>query len=766
MWSDNLSRLVPQGGHRTRLGICAACFLLLAVVQVSHGQQRARSLAGRVLAWSDSTPLPGVNVSIVGLGHQATTDAAGRFGMEPLPLRALRFVFQRVGLAADTVSVAADRVSIVIYLHTRAVQLEPIVTRAAPLARERFELLAQTSTMSLGPLEIQHIPGIAEPDVLRVVQLLPGNVVKNDFSTGLFVRGGESDQNLIRLDGIMVFNPTHLGGMFSTFDANAIEAVDIITGGFPAPYGGRLSSVLDVELLDGRTTDTELKGAISALSAKLLLDGPLFGTGASYVIGARRTYADQFADKFSDDPFTYYFGDAVAKLAVPLGGDVDLSVTGYWGRDDIEFPWFKATEDRERTDFKLDWGNRLVGVAVTHGLGFVEWEHRVSVSEFTARHAIVPDVFSFENQARALSAHTAVKATPGAAHTLRAGVGYDDYRLHYMSRDESLDRDLLDVRYEPAVFSAYADEQWNIAGRVLLRPGVRVEYVTGADEWTVAPRFSAKVFLTRDFALSGAVGRYYQPVQSLRNFELPIVLFDVWVGANALTPIAESDHVVVGLERWLDEQTSISVEGFTKSFNHLLVSNPFDDVRVVGDEFIAADGYSRGVDILLRRHMGDVKGWIAYTFAKAVRRIATDTFPPAHDRRHTLNLVIEAPGPIGSRMGIRWGYGSPLPYTRIVAEWLQRKYNPDLNSWDTAEREAISTRINGDRYPHYSRLDLSFHWEFEGLGGLLKPYLQIVNAYNKQNVFFYTFDYRSSPPTRSGFSQLPFLPTVGMEFEF
>jgi hypothetical protein len=169
---------------------------------------------------------------------------------------------------------------------------------------------------------------------------------------------------------------------------------------------------------------------------------------------------------------------------------------------------------------------------------------------------------------------------------------------------------------------------------------------------------------------------------------------------------------------------------------------------------------------LLRKYEGRFTGWIAYGYAKADRHTAEQSFPPPHDRRHTLDLVIQTRGPFGSNMGIRWGYGSALPYTGISGQWLHREYNAELHAFDWYEDEVVSSVINGERFPHYSRLDIGFRWEVEKWGATWHPYFQLVNAYNRANVWVYSFDYDRAPPTRTGFSQLPILPTIGVEFEW
>lgn len=762
--------MIPERVRRSITVVsCAGVLLLVASLlpAAAAAQIATRTVTGRVLSLSDSTALPGVRISLLGRAPGASTGSDGRFRLDGLPAASVQLVFERIGLVPDTVSVAADVQTVTVYLRLHPVLLAPLITQATPIARERFELIAQTSTVSLEPLEIKEAPGIGEPDVARVVQLLPGTVAKNDYSTGFNVRGGEADQNLIRLDGITVFNPSHLGGLFSTFDPAAVERVDFITGGFPAGFGGRLSSVLDVGLKDGDPSRTHATGAVSLISSKLMVDGPVPGTGVRYVLAGRRTYADAFADKFTDDTFGYYFGDALGKLTVPTWGRGTVSATGYWGRDNLVLQWVTPEPGRDGVDIDFDWGNRLAGVTWRQPVGRFVFEQRASVSEFSTHFGLSSNEYGFSNTARLYALETGVGASPGGGHQLRLGGSMEAYRLAYAVDAQALGDPGFDLRYAPRVWAGYVDDQWQPVRWLLVRPGVRVEHVgRGANFTGVAPRIAAKVFLTHDFAVTGSAGRYYQAIHSIRDQEQPITVFDVWIGANDVTPVARADHVVLGFERWFGERTSLSVEGYTKKYENVLIRNRLDDPGVTGDEFITANGYARGVDVLLRRHVGTVTGWIAYSYSKTIRRTATDTFPPAHDRRHSLNVVVQSPGPWGSRMGVRWGYGSPMPYTGIVGQWLHRYYDPATNQFSGWEEEPIAGVIDGERYPYYSRLDVSFRWQFDWLGGVWEPYLQVANVYNRQNVFVYTFDYSSVPPTRSGYTQLPILPTFGVEFRW
>ena len=178
------------------------------------------------------------------------------------------------------------------------------------------------------------------------------------------------------------------------------------------------------------------------------------------------------------------------------------------------------------------------------------------------------------------------------------------------------------------------------------------------------------------------------------------------------------------------------------------------------------NGAAWGLDVLLRRHIGALRGWIAYSFVKAVRRSDSTEFPPAHDRRHTFNLVLQAPGPLHSEMGVRWGFGSPLPYTPLLGQWDHRTYSPTYHAYLGSRPEFLGGEINSARFPDYSRLDVGLRWHGRKWGIVWEPNLQVINAYNRRNVFTYFFNDDRSPPTRTAFYQLPILFTFGVDFSW
>ncbi len=750
---------------RTVLGACLAALLCGAAPGASA--QAPRIIRGRVLEERDSTAVPRVLVEIVGTRIRTLADSVGAFSLRGAPLTDVLVTARGPAFRPDTVFVPAGRDSVTLYLPRLVLQLAPVEVRAEQVVpRARFQEIAQPSVITLTGEEMRGVaPGLLEPDVIRTVQLLPGTVAKNDYSIGYNVRGGESDQNLVLLDGVTVFNPSHLGGLFSTFDADAIGQTDFLTGGFPAGYSGRLSSVLDIGVRPGDANHVHGSAAVSLLSSKLLLEGPLPGR-ASWIASLRRTYLDAVVSAFTKEVLPYYFTDGLAKLYLPTKGDGFVSLTGYWGKDALDFPLVDSSAARDPVNLVFDWGNAILGLAWRQPLGRAHVETHAAVSDFSSTLGLLPKLARFDNGARVWTGGLTLEPGLGPRHTARLGVGVERYTMRYDISSPTLNTTFFTANYSPTVWSAYLDEQWTPVEWLRLRPGVRVEHVPEAGFTGLAPRIAYKAFLTRDFALTGSAGRYFQPLHSIRDQELPITIYEFWIGADRYVPVAHSDHLVLGVEGWVNPTLQFTVEGYRKTFANLVTPNRAQDLRLQGDEFIPATGDAWGFDVLLRRHLGTVKGWIAYSFTRATREAEGVTYPPAHDRRHTLNVVLQAPGPLGSEMSLRWGVGSPLPYTGFLGQWDHRFYDATDHQFADRLEEPISGPINGERYPPYSRLDAGFRWSFKKWGARWEPYLQAVNLYNRRNVFFYFFDYGAAPPTRTGVSQLPILPTFGLEVRF
>jgi hypothetical protein len=715
-------------------------------------------------------PVPSPGVLIQGLGALTIGDSTGAFAFAAVPPGTWRLEVRAIGYRPRLVAavVRADEVTTLeVRLEPEPVTVSGITATARSAERERFEDEAVTSARALGMRDIGRVPALAESDLLRAVQLLPGVVARNDYSVGLNVRGGDADQNLVLLDGQVVFNPFHLGGVVSTFADDAVQGVDFLAGGFSARHGGRLSSVLEVAERPGTSTGLHGSASVSMLATKLHLEGPLPGRRGSWLAAGRRTYADQLVATFTRSTFPYHFQDLIGRVDLPkvLGGMVTAS--GFASGDYFDFVLTEANSGQREQRFLFKWGNRTLGATYRRALGQrTALTQRAGYSAFFADIGVGPGLFAFTNDVSRVALSGDLEWR-GDRHLVGAGYLLERHDIGYFAGSGEVGLDFARLAYRPTALEAYLEDQWRPTPWLMLRPGLRFTTLRGGARFTrLAPRFAAKAFVNHETAVTLSGGRYYQYIHSLRNEEIPITLFEFWVGADSNLPVSSADHAVLGVERWFGEGTSLSVEGYWKDMRDLVDGNPEEDPGVVGDEFRTAAGTAYGLDLYLRRTTGRLTGWISYTYGKVTREAEGERFAPAQDRRHSLNVVGSTRGPLGAQWTLRFGYGSPLPYTGVAGQWIHRFYDPGRNIFIGAFTEPYRTQRNALRYPAYSRLDVSARWQFGWLGARWFPTVSVLNTYARTNVFVYLYDYTQNPPVRRGFTQFPFVPTVGLDVEF
>lgn len=366
-------------------GSFVAALLRMTALPAMLGAQGI--IAGRVTDATNAEPRAGAAVSIVGTTRGAIADSSGRFIITAIPagavtVRARLLGYKTIERAIDVS--ATDTTRIDFALEPEATILNAVRTEARPVERDLFESKPSVGTVQITSRAAEGIPKFGEADIIRIVQLLPGVEARNDFSTGLNVRGGESDQNLILLDGFPIYNPFHLGGLFSTFIDPTVRDVTLITGGFPARYGGRLSSVLDVHSVDEVRSGLHGTAEISVLASTASLGSAFAGGKGSWMIAGRRTYADKFVDLISSNELPYHFRDEQAHFSYAFTPALKLAITAYDGRDQLDasiatFGDSTTGATASGGDFDFGWGNRVVGASLTKTLNnggrsaFVRW---------------------------------------------------------------------------------------------------------------------------------------------------------------------------------------------------------------------------------------------------------------------------------------------------------------------------------------------------------------------------------------------------------
>jgi TonB-dependent receptor-like protein/carboxypeptidase family protein len=729
------------------------------------------------------------------------TDSTGRFAFRDVPAGRVRLRANAFGYEpADTtiVVLAGDTVRASLRLRVLPQSLAAVRTVAKSPERARFDEQATPSVVSISGAEVRRVPAVGESDVLRSVALLPGVVARNDFSAGFNVRGGEADQNLVLLDGIPIYNPFHLGGLFGTFIDKAVSGVDVITGAFPSRYGGRLSSVLDVTSLEETRDGAHGTAEVSLLSSSLFGGGALGQGKLSWNVAARRTYADKVVEwiRGSND-FPYHFQDAQlhARLLLPNGGM--LGLTSYAGKDllyhqdesiqliadpggPVNFP----TDDTETITF--DWGNQVAGLTLLQPIGGrTTVAQRLAFSRFATHFDLPSQQIDLAQSVTEMQVGGSITHAR-AHHTLSAGYEASSYRTSYRERiaigsgDRNNDVGFPDplatdgdttLRQRPAMAGVFAEDLWKPNERWIVRGGLRGEYVSGARWSAVSPRASVKFFATPRLAFTASGGRYSQWMRAMRNEDLPIRVFDLWLGSDKDIPVSTSTQLGLGVERWLSDTRFLRVEGYGKTYDHLAEPASTVDPRIRPSLLRYYDGRSYGLDVYLRQleHNG-FSGWVAYSYGVTTRERDGLSYWPAHDRRHNANVVTTyAPQRSRWALGSHLGVATGTPYTGWAGVMNRWRYDPIRGAWSgpgSDGTENVRGPRNAERFPFYWRLDLSAERRFEVGATSIKPYLNLVNVFNRKNVFLYTLDSKVDPPVIKGASQLPFLPSFGLRMEW
>jgi hypothetical protein len=770
--------------------VVAAAGLLLALLPGTATSQQVTtgSIEGVAVDSLTGEPRPAVTVVVVGIGRGTLTGTDGRFAIAQLApgryqLRARALSYRQTEIPVTVTAGAATTVTL--RLASAPVTLGAVRARARPPERDRFDLGPNVGRVTLTPGAVNAVPSFGEPDVLRAVQLLPGVNARNDFSSGYNVRGGESDQNLILLDGYPIYNPFHLGGLFSTFLDETVGEIDLLTGGFGAAYGGRLSSVLDVRTAEPTRAGLHGSAGVSVIASSLSLGSMRENGRGSWMLSGRRTYADKLVSALSDRTFPYHFSDAQLHAEHAIGtGNARVAITAYAGSDvlDGDFASFGDSSAAGGGEFGFTWENQVIGARVHDvwrdgvrlpllgAADSVRAEQSLSFTRFATALDLGSGSLSLTNSVREVRLAGSVRWNR-ASHERRLGYEVSRHDIAYDVGSTATATDFFTLAQQPVSGAVYYQETWRPFRRLLAEAGLRAEHVSSRDWSGLSPRASAKFFVTPDLAVSLAVGQYAQWLHSLNREDIPVRVFDFWVSSDEFVEVSRARHLVLGAEQWVGQARYARVEGWVKQYDHLLEQNTADDPAVRGDEFLDASGTSYGFDVVLRQlDLGAFGGWLSYTYAVSNRTMQGGGYWPGHDRRHNANVVGTWKARERYTFSARFGVASGTPYTDIVGQIVRRGYDPARGSYDPSGGprlvEPLGGARNASRYPIFQRLDLSVARASRWRGMQVTPYLSVVNAYNAKNVFIYTFDYTRNPPTREASSQFPLLPSIGLTVAF
>ena len=622
-------------------------------------------------------------------------------------------------------------------------------------------------------IPIQQIKKIrigGESDIFRSLQLLPGVLTSSQISSGLYIRGGSPDQNLVLLDGAVVYNPTHLFGFISAFNTDAIKDVDLIKGGFNAEYGGRLSSVLTLTQKEGNREEVEGLFSLGAISSKMALEGPL-GNG-SWFIGGRRTYFEVIKAFLPEDPLNpipdFNFYDINGKLTQNFGDDDKISISGFYSRDNLDYAA----------------GNVNFNLGISNRLGALRWTHifspkafsTVNVSSSSYTNGFDANNSGYEALQENIISDYTLKHTLDYYYsedfTTKFGYEANFYEFDYLanftgstdSTQEGSGAGRTNLFFEDINYATFAQAKWQVNSLLSVQGGLRANYFKLADFLVVEPRLAMKYYFQPDIAIKGSWGIYHQNLKlaTLQDFSF----FDTWLGTDGSLEIAKSMHYILSLETQPFEGYDFNFDVYYKSLENINeIRRIVLEIEKASDVLYQGRGEAFGAEIFVQKKFGKFTGWFGYALGFINARFDSlnsgNYFRPKYDRRHDIKGVVQYSIDDDWDVGANFTFQTGQSYTGQTSRFQLR-----LEGETFGRGKSIPSQRYGLRLPNTHQLNLNGSYKTSLFWLETKILLDIYNVYNRRDIWFRFYDVDEEETIVEDFRLLPIIPTFSIEMKF
>ena len=738
------------------------------------------SVSGFVVDASNGERLAYTNIQLENTILGTASNDKGYYIIHRIPPGHYRIVYSYIGyehVSRDIVIEENRNLTLNVELTPSAIEVEEVTVSAE---RTRFEQTVEVSHIMFTPREIASVPRLFEGDLIKTLQLMPGVVTMHDLSNKLHVRGGSPDENLVLLDGITIYNPsTHLGGLFSTFNPDAVGYAELYAGGFPANYGDRLSSVLNVNTKEGNSKEYAGMFSFGLVTSRLLVEGPI--PKGSFLISARRSYFDALVwlyDKIRDDDISlpYYFYDFIGKINFNPSPENRFTVAGLSSTDVLDFQEIETETPDERIG--LDWGNRGVslrwrsvftpkfyGEIIGAWSNFLTQLRYEDLNDTTENLNLHEDIIDY-------TAKCDFNYFWGENHIMEFGFEGKFSTIGYnWDFEEEIS---FDQEHQISVILSYIKSKIFIIPSVLsIQPGIRSMYYSKGKRMCFDPRLGIKYLFKPNTAFNFALGKYSQFLITVNSQESYFSIFDFWRPVDEAQAIPTAYHAIAGFEQWFDEKTKFTIEPYYKKYYNLLIPTEDDIYFSAPTESLQlGDGYSAGVDLFFKKTLKNVFGWVSYSLSFTKRRFDGDYYSPRYDRRHNLNIVLgftipqSIPLLKNGTLSTRWYMATGLPYGQDILRYQYYSWDPRWGISDY-DWEIITSARDAYRLPLSHRLDLHIEKNMKIFGVKGSWYLDVINVYNRKNIAFYTVDYDQDPPEINKYVLLPVpIPSFGFNLTF
>lgn len=762
---------------------------LFTIVLLNGFAQNKYTISGYIKDASNGEELIGATVYIKEIQQGAMTNVYGFYSLT-VPEGDYTIQYSYIGFNPQKFSIKLNESnSRNVELISNSQQLEEVVIKAQ---KEDHNIRStEMGVIKLSPKDISAVPVLfGEKDLMKTLQLMPGVKSAGEGSSGFNVRGGSADQNLILLDEATVYNASHLLGFFSVFNSDAIKDVNMIKGGGPAEYGGRLSSVLDIKMKEGNMKDYNVSGGLGLISSRLTVEGPIVKDKGSFVISGRRTYLDLFLGLSSDESLgntQLYFYDLNMKANYKINDKNRIFLSGYFGRDVFGYDDMMG----------IDWGNYT---------GTIRWNHLFNDRLFLNSSLIISDynysmsMDTGEDNLEILSGINDINLKEDFSfyinpqNTLKFGANasYHTFIPGEVSGNENFNsyNQEDDYAYEAA---AYISHGLTLTEKLKFEYGLRYSLfaVTGpGDVYTYdnsnniidtktynsneiiktyggfEPRFAATYTLNNQSSLKLAYSRNRQYLHLLSNSTSGTPM-DAWIPSSSIIEPEIADQISIGyFKNLFDNKIETSVEVYYKDMQNQLDYENGADLFLnpyIESQLVYGEGRSYGAEFLIKKNSGKFTGWLSYTYSKTEKRFDEvndgDWYPTKYDRTHDVSLV---------------GMYQFNPKWNVSATWV---YNTgDAVTFPSGKYEIEGqtvnyyTERNGYRMPDYHRLDVGVTYTKQKRKGREASWnFSLYNAYGRENAYTITFQESESDPNVTEAVQLSlfkWIPSITYNFKF
>ena len=790
-------------------------FVVLFFMPTVFYAQEKFTLSGFVSDKNNGENIIGVNIFCKELKQGVVSNTFGFYSLT-LPAGNYEISFSYIGYKTQVHNLNLDKdIQKNIAFDITSFSVGEVQVRAKANIVEKTE----TSVIEVPIEQIKTIPALlGEVDIIKAIQLLPG-VQSSEGTSGFYVRGGGPDQNLILLDGVPVYNASHLGGIFSVFNADAIKSVRLTKGGFPARFGGRLSSVLQIDMKEGNSKEFKGDASIGIISSKFTFEGPIIKDKTSFIISARRTYLDLIVAPFlqanpltSSTDLTLYFYDLNAKINHKLSKKDRIYLSAYTGKDKLGVNFSESfidqiTNEQSSLNFELGYGNitstlrwnhlfsdkLFSNTTLTYSRYSFNTDFGVNSTYTTNNETEIWDInFGYLSGIEDLGARIDFDFIPNPNHEIKFGTSYTNHNFFPGETTLSINEILPDTSQNFSLdttlnFSGntiadelyfYVEDNFKISNRLKANLGIHLGYYNTdrsnsifKNNISFQPRASVRYLLNDKWSIKGSYAEMTQNIHLLSNSSIGFPS-DIWVPATDTVPSQTSKQWAGNIStEFGNGEYELSLEVYYKTMNNLITyksgySNLSSTESWENSVETGGIGESYGAELFLQKKKGRTTGWIGYTLSWTNRKFDNINFgewyPYKFDRRHDFSLVVSHRFNEKWDAGLTWVYGTGNAITFPQAIYLG---TPNNGNDFVDVVESYGTR-NSTRLDAYHRLDLGFNKTVKKKRITKILSFGAYNFYSRKNPFFAYLTYEAGNRVAKQVSLFPIIPSISYRIQF